>query len=169
MQPRKLQLVLVVVAFFLTLLPAQDYPRYPAVGSTYVPLDSWIYPALERLAARGYINTAFMGLRPWTRAECARLIDEAGEGVQQEDTGAAVGILLYQALEKEFAGELGALGGGSNRGFRLESIYTRFTDRSSRAGFSRSTTNGESSIFTNPRRCRACRTDCFSFSMRMPS
>lgn len=48
-------------------------------GSPYVPLDSWIYPALERLAALGYIHTEFLGMRPWTRRECARLVEEAGE------------------------------------------------------------------------------------------
>ncbi len=47
------------------------------MGSPYVPLDSWIYPALERLAAMGYMKTAMLGIRPWTRLECARLVSEA--------------------------------------------------------------------------------------------
>ena len=50
-------------------------------GSPYVPLDSWIYPALERLAALGYIHSAFEGTRPWTRLECAALVQEAGEDI----------------------------------------------------------------------------------------
>src|SRR6266851_4119492 len=41
-------------------------------GSPYVPLDSWIYPALDRLAGLGLIDSGFTGLRPWTRRECAR-------------------------------------------------------------------------------------------------
>src|SRR5580704_14709325 len=41
-----------------------------SIGSPYVPLDSWTYPAIERLAALGYIHTEFLGLRPWTRIEC---------------------------------------------------------------------------------------------------
>ena len=127
MQPRKLQLVLVVVAFFSTLLPAQDYPRYPAVGSTYVPLDSWIYPALERLAGLGYVQTQFLGLRPWTRFECARMVDEARDRVREDDSNSPVPVRLYIALEKEFAEEWEVLGGGRNRRLRLESIYTRFT------------------------------------------
>src|SRR6266403_238174 len=49
------------------------------IGSPYVPLDSWIYPALDRLAALGYIDTAISGLRPWTRLECARLVGEAAD------------------------------------------------------------------------------------------
>src|SRR5215475_9076132 len=46
-------------------------------GSPYVPLDSWIYPALDRLAAMGLIDSGFAGMRPWTRNECARLLGEA--------------------------------------------------------------------------------------------
>src|SRR5438045_6214283 len=47
-------------------------------GSPYVPLDSWIYPAFDRLAAWGAIDSGFAGMRPWTRLECARLLSEAG-------------------------------------------------------------------------------------------
>ena len=39
----------------------------PAAGSTYIPIDSWIYPALDRLQALGYINYGYRGLRPWIR------------------------------------------------------------------------------------------------------
>src|ERR1017187_8666189 len=34
---------------------------------TYVPVDSWVYPALDRLHGLGYLDTAFLGIRPWTR------------------------------------------------------------------------------------------------------
>ncbi len=33
-------------------------------GSPYVPLDSWIYPALERLIALGYIDSAIAACVP---------------------------------------------------------------------------------------------------------
>src|SRR5689334_19918654 len=46
------------------------------MGSPFVPLDSWIYPAMERLIALGHIQTGFLGMRPWTRMECARLLAE---------------------------------------------------------------------------------------------
>ena len=49
------------------------------MASTYVPIESWIYPAIERLALAGYVQTAFAGLRPWTRMESARLVAEAQE------------------------------------------------------------------------------------------
>ena len=59
------------------------------MGSPYVPLDSWIYPAMERLAAMGYMKSESLGIRPWTRLECARLLLEAAE--LQPETDAPVG------------------------------------------------------------------------------
>src|SRR5207245_618660 len=46
-------------------------------GSPYVPLDSWVYPALDRLTAMGLIDSAFEGMKPWTRNECESWIDPA--------------------------------------------------------------------------------------------
>jgi len=107
----------------------RDYPRYPAAGSVYVPLDSWVYPALERLAALRYIVSDFRGMRPWTRIECARLTDEAGEAIAEALRGDKPPLesvtRFYRALEKEFAAELDVLGGGRNRTLQLESAYAR--------------------------------------------
>lgn len=110
---------------------AQDYPRYRAVGSTYVPLDSWSYSVFERLAAQGYVQTAMLGMKPWTRFECARLVDEASEILRARvledkrvDEQAAQAV---EALEREFAYELDLLGGGPHRTARLESLYARVT------------------------------------------
>lgn len=47
------------------------------MGSTSVPIDSWIYPALERLAALGAIPSQSVSIRPWTRQECRRQLREA--------------------------------------------------------------------------------------------
>ena len=54
-----------------------------ATGSVYVPLDSWIYPAFERLIAWGYIDSAYLGLRPWTRLSCVRMLARA-EDIEPE-------------------------------------------------------------------------------------
>ena len=103
----------------------RETSRDPAsMGSPYVPLDSWIYPAFDRLAALGYAPTAFEGLRPWTRMECARLLDEMeGQLVGFDTSGEAGG--LYKSLASEFAPERGSGAGGPE--FRIESVYTRFT------------------------------------------
>ena len=97
------------------------------MGSPYVPLDSWVYPALLRLAALGYIKSDIEGMRPWTRMECARLVDEAGDHLSEEQSDTKGTGRIYESLTKEFAKEINLLGGGDNRDIRLESAYTRVT------------------------------------------
>ncbi len=48
-----------------------------STGSTDVPMDSWIYPALERLGDMGLIPSQSISIRPWTRQECRRQVREA--------------------------------------------------------------------------------------------
>lgn len=106
-----------------------DRPYQPKnMGSPSVPLDSWIYPALDRLAALGYVSSDMKGMRPWTRMECARLVEEAADHLADDprDAGGAHG--LYDALEKEFSREIDRLSGGENREIRLESVYARATE-----------------------------------------
>jgi membrane-associated phospholipid phosphatase len=98
-----------------------------SVGSPYVELDSWIYPALERLAALGYIQTAFMGMRPWTRIECAHLVEEAGERMGNEQAAPPGLHRLHRTLVKEFSGDLEAAAGSGELSGRIESIYVRTT------------------------------------------
>lgn len=47
------------------------------LAPVYVPLDSWIYAALSRLAALGYVPDLEGLAAPWTRAQCAVLVEEA--------------------------------------------------------------------------------------------
>lgn len=88
--------------------------------SRYVPMESWVYPALDRLAALGVVHTNFQGLRPWTRTECARLVTEAEASVD-EGSGSEV-ARLYAALAREFAPELN---GAVTNNVTLDSLYTR--------------------------------------------
>ncbi len=94
------------------------------LGSSYIPMDSWIYPALDRLIGFGLIDSGFLSLRPWTRRECARLIGEVdepdGAGRVADET-----THLLAALRREFLDELGESGTGSATQFRMESLYTR--------------------------------------------
>jgi hypothetical protein len=76
----------------------------PQTGTTYVPIDSWVYPEIDRLAALGYVNTAESGMRPWTRSECARLVEESGQGIDLNDS--SLWTLTYKRLAAEFAPEL---------------------------------------------------------------
>ena len=94
------------------------------LGSPYVPLDSWIYAALDRLTGLGLIDSGFAGLRPWTRRECMRQLSEAEEKLTGEENNEAQ--KLVDALQRELRPESEATGNGDDRGiFRLESIYSR--------------------------------------------
>jgi capsule assembly protein Wzi/PAP2 superfamily protein len=111
----------------LTNKPAAETDRTPrAMGSPYVPIDSWIYPLFDRLIALGIINDAILGMRPWTRLECARMVDDAGDRLQDADANSEP-AKLQSALALEFSHELALRGGGNNRNLRLESAYTRLT------------------------------------------
>src|SRR5208282_4587190 len=90
-----------------------------------VPLDNWIYPAIDRLTAMGYIHTGFADMRPWTRMECARQIEEAGDSISQDAADQGEAARIFRELQTEFNPELNLLGGGDNADFRVESVYTR--------------------------------------------
>ncbi|HET7208392.1 MAG TPA: capsule assembly Wzi family protein [Terriglobales bacterium] len=94
-------------------------------GSPYVPLDSWIYPALDRLAAMGLIDSGFAGMRPWTRRECARLLSEAEDKVGNIEGESTEAPKLVSLLERELLPATQGLAGDDNTAFRVESIYTR--------------------------------------------
>jgi membrane-associated phospholipid phosphatase len=96
-------------------------------GSPYVPLDSWIYPAFDRLIALQYVRSAMVGMRPWTRLECARLLVEAQELATGSNAASSGAQQLLDTLGREFSSETESLGGGNNQQLRVESVYTRFT------------------------------------------
>ncbi|WP_255550798.1 capsule assembly Wzi family protein [Granulicella sp. dw_53] len=97
-----------------------DADRY---GSTNVPMDSWVYPALERLAALGLIPTQSISIRPWTRQECLRQIKEAEEISGRSETSAGVrdeADRLLNDLSHELDNEAHA-----NNTATLEWVYAR--------------------------------------------
>jgi hypothetical protein len=96
------------------------------LGTPYVPLDSWVYPALDRLAALGLADSGFAGIRPWTRRECMRQVIEAEDKLGNVEARNNEGARLVDALAREFRVEAQALGDGSDgAAVRLESLYSR--------------------------------------------
>jgi hypothetical protein len=95
------------------------------LGSPYVPLDSWVYPAMERLAALGLLNYEFMGMRPWTRLECARTVSDVADQLPNvgQDNVQVAG--LVEALQREFRRETEEIAGDRSGQFRVESLYSR--------------------------------------------
>ncbi len=106
----------------------EDEGRNPSyMGSTFVPLDSWVYPALDRLEALGYLPKFVQAIRPLTRIECARLTLQAQENVGYPEVTSESSNVVGE-LRKEFAIELANLEGASNVGMQLESAYVRATE-----------------------------------------
>jgi hypothetical protein len=105
------------------------------LGSPYVPLDSWVYPAMERLAGLGLLNDEFMGMRPWTRNECARLVGEAEELLPDVGTGNGEASGLIELLQREFRSEAESSATDVSGAFRLESLYSRTEHISGRPVF----------------------------------
>ena len=101
-------------------LQCKTGPGAARPADVYAPVDSWIYPALDRLHGLGYLDTGFLGLRPWTRRSIQRMIDEASQedGVQSDPQANEI----LAALQREFGDE-----GADRRGlsYACEGIYSR--------------------------------------------
>jgi hypothetical protein len=110
-----------------TAAPSSEPSQGPR-GPVFVPLDSWIYPVLTRLAALGYVPDQAAGMRPWTRKECMRQVFEA-EAILARQRGARLpeAARLVEALRREFAEDP-----GSGAFLELDSLYLRATGISGR-------------------------------------
>ena len=77
-----------------------------ALGSPYIPVDSWIYPAMLRLYSLGFVDDLFLGMRPWTRASVSRMLKEAGDRIDDadqegKDPATAEAREIYGAVSRE--------------------------------------------------------------------
>src|SRR5271154_2587073 len=89
-------------------------------GLVYVPLDSWVYPAFERLFSMGYADSAYLGMRPWTRTSCLRILEETYPKLQDAPKDQEA-WRIFQALAVEF----GAEAGQTNPQAKIYDAYTR--------------------------------------------
>jgi len=98
------------------------------MGSPYIPVDSWIYPAMLRLYSLGYADTLYLGLRPWTRASVMRMLEEAGNLIESSepgnDPGTAEARQIYDAVNGELRLDMQGPCGPLQGGTRVESVYT---------------------------------------------
>ncbi len=89
--------------------PQSQQKEFDRSGSPNVPMDSWIYPALDRLAAFGLIPSQSISIRPWTRRECLRQLNEAIDHETRtgalNDSGVAEADKLINDLHRELAPE----------------------------------------------------------------
>jgi hypothetical protein len=115
--------------------PAKSSPSAPAIvcdpakiGSPYIPVDSWVYPAMLRLYSLGYVDSVYLGLRPWTRASVKLMLEEAGDLIEdgeadgEPDTSQAREIL--NAINREMHDGTEGPCGLHQGSVRIESAYT---------------------------------------------
>ena len=99
-----------------------------ALGSPYISLDSWMYPAIMRLYGLGYIDTVYLGMRPWTRGSAQRMLEEAGARIEDArdyvnsttDEAESIYEAVRHELDKDMVGPCNAHQGKA----RVESAYT---------------------------------------------
>ena len=80
---------------------AKDFvDRY---GSTYIPVDSWVYPAMLRLYSLGYADSMFLAMRPWTRRAVLHMLQKSEDDILSDDNPEAQEILaaVLQELHDE--------------------------------------------------------------------
>jgi hypothetical protein len=70
------------------------------LDSPYIPVDSWMYPAVLRLFSLGFVDSAYLGMRPWTRSSVEHMLEEAGARIEDADAGASTDEAeeIYEAL-----------------------------------------------------------------------
>ena len=95
-------------------------------GSPFIPIDSWIYPAVTRLYALGYAHSVYLGMRPWTRLSVISMLEDTAPEIADADLygDSTVGEAqdLYGALIQELGPDIQSC--LSNRGqARIESAY----------------------------------------------
>jgi hypothetical protein len=96
------------------------------LDSPYIPVDSWVYPAMLRLYSLGFVDNMFLGMRPWTRASVDHMLETAGARIDDADAGPgtdeAQGIYeaLNRYLEEDTQGPCRLHQGNT----QLETVYT---------------------------------------------
>lgn len=92
-------------------------------SSPYVPVDSWIYEAMDRLHALGYVDTAYLGLRPWTRMSIAHMLERSGPALEAASSDQQAQE-LYLALMREFQPDVERALGAPQFHLQPQSVYT---------------------------------------------
>ncbi len=109
----------------VALLPGPEAANTGPQGSSYIPVDYWIYPAMERLQALGYVDTAYLGLRPWTRLSILHMLERTEPRIEaniNDDEARRI----FLALAREFQPEVERSSGMPQPRVKLESVYSLF-------------------------------------------
>lgn len=96
------------------------------LGSPYVPVDSWIYPAVFRLYGLGFVDHIYLGMRPWTRSNLSRMLEDVAANIEDADPGPETDQAqeIYSALSHELNLDMAGPCLRYKGNARVESVYT---------------------------------------------
>jgi len=105
----------------------QAHPHSDPLGSTYIPVDSWVYPAMMRLYSLGYLDTMYLSMRPYTRRSALHILQDSEDAILSSDDTQAQEILstLLSELTDEGITRPTIAGGTRGAVYGVESVYTR--------------------------------------------
>ncbi|NCO50912.1 MAG: capsule assembly Wzi family protein [Deltaproteobacteria bacterium] len=98
--------VLILCLWLLPGLPIVSATASPVSPS--IPLDSWVYPALDKLAGFAQFDSNIQGLKPLSRHEVARRVALLRQELALTDA-LPVALELIEVLERELEAELAEL------------------------------------------------------------
>jgi len=98
-----------------------------ALGSAYIPVDSWVYPAMMRLYSMGYLDSMFLSARPYTRRSALHILQKSEDAILSSNDTEAEDILsaLLNELTDEGIVNHDIAGGERGRVYGMQSVYTR--------------------------------------------
>jgi hypothetical protein len=104
--------------------PKPPRPPIDWMGSVYLPVDSWMYPAITRLYGMGFVDTMFLGMRPYTRRSVLHMLMKSKDAILESNNEQAQDI--FAKMLYELRAEIPS--GNVDRGivYGMESAYTRF-------------------------------------------
>ncbi|MDR3775080.1 MAG: capsule assembly Wzi family protein [Terracidiphilus sp.] len=96
------------------------------LDSPYVPVDSWMYQAVWRLYSLGFVDTVYLGMRPYTRSSLDHMLEEAGARIEDADPGPATDEAegIYDSLSHELHSDLQGPCLAHQGHTRIESVYS---------------------------------------------
>jgi hypothetical protein len=98
------------------------------LASPFIPVDSWIYPAVMRLFSMGYMENVYLGMRPWTRSSLSHMLEDVAPQIEDAntfgDSTADEAQKIYQALNHELSSDTQGPCGTHQVNSRAESVYS---------------------------------------------
>lgn len=96
------------------------------LDSPYVPVDSWVYPAVLRLYSLGFVDNIYLGMRPYTRSSLDHMLEEAAGHIEDADPSSALDEAqgIYEALSHELHEDIEGPCGTLKGKTRVESVYS---------------------------------------------